>query len=201
MSTTQAQGTLTPVKPLVTVAAPVAATDKPFDPMSSAIDAKAENIKSMVGHGVVFAGSFRGTAGMIVHGTIEGDLIVNDDENGKAGTVLITETGVVKGMVCAQRIVICGSADAVVARKYLVIGKSAKIKGHTFFEQMASEAGAEIEGVIRRLRPGSGVDPVAEIITHRHRVAAEQGQTAAGGAGAISALSAGGSLHAVAANG
>lgn len=174
----------------ITPMTPTAPQPRPLDPMTFLVDARQENITSQLGHGLTMHGTVRGSGGMIVRGTIEGDLIIDDDEGGKS-TVVILETGVVRGIVCARRVIIHGTVDAVVARSHLVVAKTAKILGHTYYDRKACEDGCEIEGVIRRLRPG--IDPIAEIMAARSRAANEHEHSAGQGGGA--------SFHAVAANG
>ena len=178
---TQAQAPAPSESP-VTAVAHVTPQVEPFDPMSFTID-KADNIFSKLEHGMVMQGNIRGSSGIIIRGTLDGDLMIEDDEAGKSGTVVVTETGIVRGVIHARRIIVQGTVDAVVCRAHLVVAKSAKILGHVFYDQMASEAGAEMEGIIRRLRPG--MDPIGEIMASRARAA--NGEVRGGVHGALAA--------------
>jgi len=146
---------------------PVAPQLAPLDPMGSEVRASDENVTTMIGQNIVLNGTFRGTEGLIIKGTIEGDVIIEEDAHGKTGTVLVTETGCVRGLISGARVVIQGTVDSVISRTHLVVGKKARILTHTFFDQMCSHPGAEIEGVIRRLRPG--MNPVDEILASRRK--------------------------------
>jgi len=81
-----------------------------------------------------------------VDGTVEGDI--------HSKTLTIGEGAKVKGSISADSIRVCGSVDGSVQSASVVLAKTANVNGDIMHDSLAIEAGAHIEGNIKRLEGG-----------------------------------------------
>ncbi len=98
------------------------------------------------------------SADLKVIGNLEshGDLQIDGDIQGdiKSRSVTIGESAKVKGGIVADSARISGTVTGKVQASSVTIAKGAKIKGDIIQQTLSIEAGAEIEGQIRRLETG-----------------------------------------------
>jgi cytoskeletal protein CcmA (bactofilin family) len=83
----------------------------------------------------------------------EGDLQIDGQVTGdiKSRSVTVGEKAQIKGSITAETVRICGSIDGQVKGTSVTIAKTGKAKGDIVHQTLAIEAGASIEGQIRRL--------------------------------------------------
>lgn len=98
------------------------------------------------------------SADLKVVGNLEsdGDLQIDGDVQGdiKSRSVTVGESAKVKGSIVADTARICGMVTGKVQALSVTVAKGAKVKGDIIQQTLSIEAGAEIEGQIRRLDSG-----------------------------------------------
>lgn len=157
----EAPATTTATPPVAPAAQPAATTEvapRP-DPMTL-VHSPVDRIVTMIGADMRVQGPLIGRGGVAIKGVVDGDVLVEDDSDGHSGTIWITETGRVNGVVKARRIVVLGTVDAVVALNHLVLAQTARVTRGVWYECMRADPGAEVEGIMTRIRPGC--DPLTE---------------------------------------
>jgi cytoskeletal protein CcmA (bactofilin family) len=121
--------------------------------------------KSKAGGQTALADVPRGTAGSTVPSLIStdlkvvgnlesaGDLQIDGNVKGdiKSRSVTVGEQAQIKGSITAETVRICGTIDGQVKGNSVTIAKTAKAKGDIVHQTLSIEAGATIEGQIRRL--------------------------------------------------
>jgi cytoskeletal protein CcmA (bactofilin family) len=78
-----------------------------------------------------------------VEGRIEGDI--------RSQSVTVGEGADVRGSIFAERVRIGGTVQGEISAPVIVIAKSAKVRGDIVHETLTVEAGAFVEGQVRRL--------------------------------------------------
>ena len=96
----------------------------------------------------------------------DGDLQIDGEVKGdvKSRSVTVGESANVKGSIAADTLRISGAVDGQVRGTSVTIAKTAKVKGDIVHQTLSIEAGATIEGQIRRLdseKPNSGTKAAA----------------------------------------
>ena len=90
-----------------------------------------------------------------VNGNLEsaGDLQIDGKVIGdiKSRSVTVGESAHVKGAVVSDTARICGSVNGQIRAASVTIARTAKVKGDIFHQTLSIEAGAELEGQVRRL--------------------------------------------------
>ncbi|MEI7532013.1 MAG: polymer-forming cytoskeletal protein [Betaproteobacteria bacterium] len=107
----------------------------------------AENFQKgsmFVGEGVTLKGSFSIPETITIAGTVEGDITAKE--------VSIAVTGVVKGLVRADVVDICGEMhDSLISNKSLFIRSTGLMIGSVKYEELEIEKGGRIEGQIDKV--------------------------------------------------
>jgi cytoskeletal protein CcmA (bactofilin family) len=78
-----------------------------------------------------------------VEGRIEGDI--------RSQSVTVGEGADIRGSIFAERVLIGGTVQGEIHAPVITIAKSAKVKGDIVHETLTVEAGAYVEGQVRRL--------------------------------------------------
>mgnify|MGYP000433380552 FL=1 len=83
-----------------------------------------------------------------------------------------------KGSVRGETVRICGQVHGEVAAASVIIAKTARVSGDVVHQSLAIEAGAYLEGNIKRMEPNKSVGSAAPVMKP-----AEVGAPASGGSG------------------
>jgi cytoskeletal protein CcmA (bactofilin family) len=104
-------------------------------------------VRSAVGPGMRVLGEITFQEGLQVDGTVMGNITA---VQGQASALVITETGRVEGMVCADQVVIGGTVvGPVEARESLELLATARIQGDVRYNVLEMQLGAVIAGQLR----------------------------------------------------
>ncbi|NIA66984.1 polymer-forming cytoskeletal protein [Pelagibius litoralis] len=124
------------------------------------------SVPSIISADLKITGNLKSDGDIQVDGYVEGDI--------DSATLTVGEGAQVKGHISCDAVRICGTIDGAVKAKSVVMAKSARVIGDIIHDSLAIEAGAFIEGNIKRLegasRPSSGsstsnVSPVSTAST------------------------------------
>ena len=96
----------------------------------------------------------------------DGDLQIDGQVKGdvKSRSVTVGEGAIVTGSITADTLRVSGAIDGTISGTSVTIAKIGKVKGDIVHETLSIEAGATIEGQVRRLdseKPYGGVKAVA----------------------------------------
>jgi cytoskeletal protein CcmA (bactofilin family) len=98
-----------------------------------------------VGEGVSLKGSFSVPETITIAGTVEGDITARE--------VHIEATGVVKGLVKADVVDLCGQMhDSLIANQFLMIRSTGMMIGSVKYQELEIEKGGKIEGQIDKVQ-------------------------------------------------
>jgi cytoskeletal protein CcmA (bactofilin family) len=118
-----------------------------------------ERVTSVLGPGISWAGTLRGTGGLRIEGTFEGDLILK-------GLVVVGETGRVSCKeLRANTVVVAGAVRGNVTAEKLEIRATGRVWGDVVTVAFSTEEGAFMRGQIRmeeRIEIGGEVEKPAE---------------------------------------
>ena len=113
---------------------------------------------TLISQGCKITGTLSGTGEFMISGEVEGDCDLS-------GTVSITRTGVWKGVLRAQSVIVAGTVDGdIEARGRVEIGETARITGTVTGEAIAVAEGAVVEGTMKT----SGRSAPTEFVEKRH---------------------------------
>ncbi len=103
--------------------------------------------RSYVGETMQLEGDLRTSGAIDVAGLVNGNIFVSE--------MSVTETGSIRGTVEAGSIEVNGHVEGKISADFVIVGKSAVIKGDIFFKNsLKTEEGADIEGYIKRTNNG-----------------------------------------------
>ena len=103
--------------------------------------------RSHFGETLQLEGDLRSSGSIDVAGLINGNVFVSE--------MTVAETGSVRGSVEAGSIEINGHIEGKITADAVIVGKNAVIKGDIFFKStLKTEAGADIDGYIKRVNNG-----------------------------------------------
>ena len=103
--------------------------------------------RSHVGETMQLEGDLRTSGNIDIAGLINGNVFVSE--------ITITDTGSVRGTIEASVIEINGHVEGSVSADFVIVGKSAVIKGDIYFKStLKTEEGADIDGYIKRTNNG-----------------------------------------------
>ncbi|WP_282608999.1 polymer-forming cytoskeletal protein [Pelagibius sp. Alg239-R121] len=100
-------------------------------------------VPSIISADLTIVGNLTSSGDLQVDGTVEGDI--------SSRTLTIGEKAQVRGSVLADSVRVCGSINGQLQAASVVLAKSARVTGDISHSTLAIEAGAFIEGNIRRL--------------------------------------------------
>ena len=98
------------------------------------------NVHTMIGADAIIDGSIELDEGIIIYGTIKGDVLTN-------GPIRIAKNAVVQGNVNGSDIRIGGKVTGDITSKgQVVLGKDCNLKGNILYKKLLIEDGAKFEG-------------------------------------------------------
>jgi len=100
-------------------------------------------VPSIISADLRVTGNLKSDGDIQVDGYIEGDI--------DSATLTVGEGAHVKGHISCESVRICGTIDGAVKAKSVVMAKTARVIGDIIHDSLAIEAGAFIEGNIKRL--------------------------------------------------
>ncbi|GAB4391018.1 MAG: hypothetical protein Tsb0032_00480 [Kiloniellaceae bacterium] len=104
-------------------------------------------VPSIISADLRITGNLKSDGDIQVDGHVEGDI--------DSATLTVGEGAHVKGHISCETVRICGTIDGAVKAKSVVMAKTARVIGDIIHDSLAIEAGAFIEGNIKRLE-GAG---------------------------------------------
>ncbi len=115
---------------------------KPASPPTQPI-APAERVTSVLGPGIIWKGDLRGSGGIRIEGTLEGEVAIR-------GMVVIGETGrVTCKNLRANTVIVAGSMKGDITAEKLEIRSTGRVWGDVVISAFASEEGAFLRGQVR----------------------------------------------------
>ena len=117
------------------------------------------HVPSIISGDLKITGNLTSSGDIQVDGQVEGDI--------SSRTLTVGEQAHVDGSIVAESVRICGNVSGEVKATSVVLAKTAKVDGDIAHQSLAIEAGAYVEGNIRRLEPeiASGDDAKVSVIT------------------------------------
>jgi cytoskeletal protein CcmA (bactofilin family) len=135
--------------------APSSTTSAP----STAMRANSSAVPSIISADLKIIGNMQSSGDIQVDGQVEGDVL--------SRTLTVGEGASVKGSVRGETVRICGEVHGEVSASSVIIAKTARVSGDVVHQSLAIEAGAYLEGSIKRMEanraasvPISGAAPV-----------------------------------------
>ncbi|HEY9548785.1 MAG TPA: polymer-forming cytoskeletal protein [Kiloniellaceae bacterium] len=104
-------------------------------------------VPSIISADLRITGNLKSDGDIQVDGHVEGDI--------DSATLTVGEGAHVKGHISCETVRVCGTVDGAVKAKSVVMAKTARVIGDIIHDSLAIEAGAFIEGNIKRLE-GAG---------------------------------------------
>ncbi len=120
-------------KPAAKSAATARASERP----------KASGVPSIISADLNIVGDLTSHGDLQVDGTVDGDIT--------SRTLTVGENARVNGAVSADRMRVCGTVTGQLKAETVVLAKTAKVLGDIIHETLEIEAGAFVEGSIRRI--------------------------------------------------
>lgn len=125
---------------------------EPFEETAGLPDPKNSTV---VTKGLTMSGALHGEGVVQIEGTLEGEVDLD-------GTLVVTETGLVKGPVVANEVRIAGSIQgSIIARSHLWLERTGRIEGDVSTASLVVEAGGQFEGRCTMLKPESKEEPAS----------------------------------------
>ena len=98
---------------------------------------------SIIGPDLKVNGNMESAGDLQIDGKVVGDI--------KSRSVTVGESAHVKGAIISDKVRICGSMNGQIRAESVTIAKTAKVRGDIFHQTLSIEAGADLEGQVRRL--------------------------------------------------
>jgi len=105
--------------------------------------ARGGSVPSIISGDLKITGNLESQGDIQIDGRVIGDI--------RSRTLTVGEQAHVQGSIYAQSVRICGGISGEVKANQVVLAKTAKVEGDIAHKSLAIEAGAYIEGNIRRL--------------------------------------------------
>ena len=132
-------------------------------------------VPSIISADLKITGNLKSDGDIQVDGNVEGDI--------DSATLTVGEGAHVKGHISCETVRIHGTIDGAVKAKSVVMAKTARVIGDIIHDSLAIEAGAFIEGNIKRLEGAGRPATVASSST----ASTGSSSSAAGGSGSSAA--------------
>ncbi len=102
-----------------------------------------QSIETMIGQSTRIKGDLKYSGSMIVDGHIEGSLVAEGDND----TLMVSETGSIKGTIKVGNMVINGTIEGdVTASGKIEVQSQARITGNIYYLNIEMEAGSQVNG-------------------------------------------------------
>jgi cytoskeletal protein CcmA (bactofilin family) len=103
-----------------------------------------DTIDTLIGEGSVLQGDLEFKGGLRIDGHVKGHLTSSD---GNAGTIVLSETGVIEGDITVPHVVINGTVNGnVVSSGHVELQVKAKVNGDIHYKAVEMELGAQLNG-------------------------------------------------------
>lgn len=125
-------------------------------PGGPARSASGSVVPSLVSADLKVVGNLESAGDLQIDGEVKGDV--------KSRSVTVGESAKVKGSISAETLRIAGAVDGQIRSTSVTVARTGKVKGDIFHQTLSIEAGATIEGQIRRLdseKPNGGAKAAA----------------------------------------
>lgn len=131
----------------------------PPEPLRGSEVVKNSPVPSIISNDLKITGNLSSSGDIQIDGFVEGDVA--------SRTLTIGEDARVDGSIVAESVRICGMICGEVKATSVVLAKTARVEGDIAHQSLAIEAGAFIQGNIRRLEPESmaGGESKIEVIS------------------------------------
>ena len=106
---------------------------------------KGAGVPSIISGDLKITGNLTSSGDIQVDGAVEGDI--------SSRTLTVGEEAHVDGSIVAESVRVCGQVSGEVRATSVTLAKTARVKGDIAHQSLSIEAGAYIEGNIRRLEP------------------------------------------------
>jgi cytoskeletal protein CcmA (bactofilin family) len=117
-------------------------------------------IDTLIGRTVQVQGDIEFAGGMHIDGRVTGNVRV---QAGVAGSLSVSEHGVIEGSVEAPQVVLNGTVNGdIIARGKLVLGARARVRGNVSYGVIEMALGAEISGRLVPAAPDAATAPAAD---------------------------------------
>lgn len=110
------------------------------------VDLAAEKITTVIGKGTVQQSSITTNEGILVLGSIVGNV------TSASGTVFIAETSEVQGLVTGERVIVAGKVVGNVQGGNVLLGHTAHVYGDIQYQNLSLEPDAQVEGRLSKIR-------------------------------------------------
>ena len=119
---------------------------KPTPPVSNNPVAPAERVTSVLGPGINWQGNLRGSGGVRIEGTFEGEIAIR-------GLVVVGETGKVTcPNLRANTVVVAGAVRGNITAEKLEVRSTGRVWGDVTMVKFATDEGAFLRGGLGSLR-------------------------------------------------
>lgn len=105
--------------------------------------ASSSAVPSIISADLKIIGNLQSSGDIQVDGQVEGDVL--------SRTLTVGEGAIVKGSVRGETVRICGEVHGEVSASSVIIAKTARVSGDVVHQSLAIEAGAYLEGSIKRM--------------------------------------------------
>lgn len=120
---------------------------------SSKPESKASRVPSIISPDLKIVGDLNSSGDIQIDGTVEGDI--------DSRLLVVGEGARINGSVVAETIRISGTVNGEVKAKSVTLDKTARVIGDVVHEDLTMEAGAFLEGGVRRLNSsGATIAPI-----------------------------------------
>ena len=106
---------------------------------------KAVAVPSIISADLKITGNLTSSGDIQVDGAVEGDI--------SSRTLTVGEDAHIDGSIVAESVRVCGQVSGEVRATSVTLAKTARVRGDIAHQSLSIEAGAYIEGNIRRLEP------------------------------------------------
>ena len=126
---------------------------------SGADAAASRSVPSIISNNLNVIGNLKTEGEIQVDGTVEGDV------TGRA--LVIGERARVVGEIVADHVVVHGNTEGRIRARSVRLTKTAKVIGDILHESLSIEAGAYVEGQLKRLEKASGGEPKINLVSDK----------------------------------
>ena len=134
--------------------------------------APASAIPSIISTDLKITGNLESSGDIQVDGVVNGDI--------SSRTLTIGEEAHVKGSVLSESVRVCGRVSGEIKSTSVVLAKTARVEGDIAHQSLAIEAGAFVEGNIRRLEPETAKNETNVAVINPGALAQQNAGQAAG---------------------
>jgi len=141
---------------------------------------KVSGVPSIISPDLKIVGDLKSNGDIQIDGTIEGDI--------NSRLLTVGEQAVVEGCIVADTVRISGTVKGQIKARMVHLDKAARVHGDLTHETLTMEAGALLEGQVKRMEPSSTAT-AAKIAPLRPATSTKGSETSYGGAESAVAVS------------